>query len=157
MKTSTIVSVLAVIIIVGGGWYWYTTNTAQAPSTTTTVNTNPDGTDYTPSVVAPATATVTYTTDGFSPSSVTIKKGDIVTWVDRAGSPMWVASAQHPVHDGYDGTSRTEHCAADYSGVPPFDQCKGDTVYSFTFDKVGTWKYHDHLNASRFGSVVVTE
>ena len=105
----------------------------------------------------PASVTVTYSSNGFSPKNVTIKQGDTVTWASSAGSSMWVASAPHPAHDGYDGTSRAVHCAAGYQGAAPFDQCIPGSTYSFTFTKVGTWYYHDHNNSSQFGSVVVTQ
>jgi hypothetical protein len=79
-----------------------------------------------------------------------------VKWVSTSAD-MWVASAPHPAHTGYDGTSRTTHCAPGYSGAAPLDECMASASYSFTFDKVGTWPYHDHNNASAFGKVVVTE
>jgi plastocyanin len=68
---------------------------------------------------------------------------------------MWVASAMHPAHVVYDGTTKDAHCAAGYTGPVPFDQCASGTSYSFTFTKAGEWKYHNHVNASQFGSVTV--
>ena len=68
---------------------------------------------------------------------------------------MWVASAPHPSHTGYDGTSRQTHCVAGYSGPKPFDQCAAGTSFSFTFKQTGTWPYHDHNNSGKFGTVVV--
>ena len=69
---------------------------------------------------------------------------------------MWVASAQHPSHTVYAGTARQEHCPD--TADTAFDQCAGESSgYSFTFEKVGTWNYHDHLNATVFGKVIVTE
>lgn len=101
------------------------------------------------------TAAVTYDGKSFSPGEVTIKKGGTVTWRNASGGRMWVASAQHPAHTVYSGTSRQEHCP-DASGTA-FDQCAGGGDYSFTFQKVGTWNYHDHINATVFGKVVVVE
>ena len=166
---------LVVLVVIAGGGYWYWQNQqapamsddgtpaatdaiddvrgadatpVQAPGTT-------DGATVTASTGAPMTAAVTYDGRNFSPSEVTIKKGGTVTFNGVAG--MWVASAQHPTHTGYDGTSRTQHCAAGYTGATPFDQCKQGATYSFTFDKVGTWPYHDHMNAAAFGKIVVVE
>jgi hypothetical protein len=76
--------------------------------------------------------------------------------VDERGNPMWVASDPHPVHTGYDGTSRSQHCAAGYTGPAPFDECGAGTSYTFTFDKTGTWGYHDHISDESSGTVVVT-
>lgn len=104
---------------------------------------------------APMTATITYNGTSFSPAAVTIKRGGKVTWKNSSSGNMWVASAQHPTHTVYDGTSRTEHCASPTATT--FDQCQGGGDYSFTFTKAGKWNYHDHINASAFGSVTVVE
>jgi hypothetical protein len=53
----------------------------------------------------------------------------------------------HLSHRVYSGTSLNEHCS-DISGAT-FDACKGflrGEGWSFTFNKIGTWEYHDHLN-----------
>ena len=99
-------------------------------------------------------ATVTFDGSSFSPSTVTIAKGGTITFTDTAGT-MWVASNVHPVHSDYDGTTRSQHCAAGYSGPKPFDECAPGSSFSFTFDKTGTFGYHDHLNPGSTGTIVV--
>ena len=104
------------------------------------------------------TAAVTYNGDNFSPSTVTIAEGGTVTFTDTDTGPnpqMWVASDPHPIHNGYDGTSLQQHCAPGYTGAAPFDECSSGTSFTFTFTKVGSWGYHDHLNESLGGTVVV--
>jgi plastocyanin len=180
MKTSTIVSVLVAILVIGAAGYWYTTieQPAQSPNTTTTTNDNPNGADYSPNggtssgggtgVNAdinagvttgsiPTSATVIYSASGFSPASVTIKKGGTVTFINQGGGPMSVASNQHPSHSVYDGTSRAQHCAVGYTGAAPFDQCSVGTSFSFTFTKVGVWGYHNHMGTQDTGTVTVVE
>ncbi len=103
----------------------------------------------------PTSVAVTYNGTSYSPKDVTIKRGGKVTWTNTGSGNMWVASASHPTHTVYDGTSRAEHCAA--PSVTTFDQCSGGQSYSFTFTKAGKWNYHDHINASAFGSVTVVE
>ncbi len=167
MKTSTIAwTLIVLVVIIGGVWYLMSsaaTNTS-VPSTSTTDATGqvatPSGqttdqtqTQQTPTV--PTGATVTYDGSSFSPSSVTIAKGGTVTFVDNSSNPMWVASNPHPTHEGYDGTTRSQHCAAGYNGTAPFDQCSPGTSFSFTFGKAGSWGYHDHLNHSAQGTVTV--
>ncbi len=107
---------------------------------------------------APAAQTVTvrYTASGFSPKTVNIKVGDTVNFVSEVGE-MWVGSDVHPSHTGYDSTSRSTHCAGDYTGEKPFDQCARGENYSFTFTKTGSWGYHDHIKAANEGTVIVTE
>ena len=86
--------------------------------------------------------TVTYTDQGFSPASVTVKAGNQVTFINQSSSSMWVASAVHPTHQA----------------LPGFDQLQGaarNGSYSYAFDQVGTWKYHNHLSPTQTGTVVV--
>lgn len=154
MKTSTVIGVVVAIIVVGGGWYWYSNNSAT-PGSQTTTNQNPNGTDVTPATPGNNTVTVLYGPNGFSPSTVTVKQGDTVTFTNNGGDEMWVASAPHPTHEGYDGTTKSTHCAAGYTGPAPFDQCAVSTSFSFKFDKVGTWAYHNHGNRSDAGTVIV--
>lgn len=160
---------IIIIILVGYGIYWFsnrddgglpsnTYNSTNNSSTdnsqsTTTVNIN---TSTSTSPTGPKTVTVIYGMNGFSPSTMTIKKGDNVTFVNQSSSGMWVASAMHPTHAVYDGTNLNTHCAA--GATPSFDQCKNTPnggTYSFTFNKLGSWSYHNHSAASDFGKIVV--
>lgn len=155
---------LVIVIILGGGYLLWQ-NSAQNVAGTPTPASSPTSPSPEPTPApapsptptgAPITAAVTYSASGFSPAEVTIKKGGTVTWRNTSGGQMWVASAQHPSHMVYSGTSREQHCP-DTSGTA-FDQCAGETGnYSFTFQKVGTWNYHDHLSAQKFGKVIVVE
>src|SRR3989338_3483773 len=80
----------------------------------------------------------------FVPKVVNVKKGDKVTWINKSSKAVWPASAMHPTHLLY----------------PEFDALRGlkpGENYSFVFEKVGSWKYHDHLNPSSFGTVEVAE
>ncbi len=159
------IAVIVGILIIGGGAWWFTTQSAAPVADNSTevsgeTNTTPADTGTQVGVdvnvnTAPTTATITYNGGSFSPQEVTIKKGGTVTWKNTSGSNMWVASAQHPTHIVYSGTARTEHCP-DASNTA-FDQCVGGGDYSFTFNKTGTWGYHDHLNTSAFGKIVVVE
>jgi plastocyanin len=99
---------------------------------------------------------ITYTNSGYSPSTLKIEKGETVTFKNQSSRPMWPASAKHPTHEVYGGTSLEEHCP-DKTGTA-FDACKGylpGESWSFKFDKVGSWKYHDHLNPTLTGVIVV--
>lgn len=153
------VAVAVVVVLVAGGAWWYVSKQAPAAPAGGTVlkempvpvNTVPDTTV----APAPKTVTVNYTDAGFSPASVTIAKGDTVTFTNSSSGGMWVASAMHPTHMVYAGTSLQEHCPAGTQTA--FDQCQNGATYSFKFDKAGTWKYHNHTSASRFGEVIVVE
>lgn len=149
MKSKTLLFLLAGAAVLTACTLKPTTNTTGSDETNENMVTNPeegpDDTNNKDSQNQPAMeVTVTVTSEGFSPATVTIKKGGTVTWVNMLDEQVWVASALHPTHKEY----------------PGFDQLKGmgkGGSYSFTFDKVGSWKYHDHLNPSRFGKVEVVE
>lgn len=88
------------------------------------------------------TATVVYSDRGFTPAIVEIAVGGSVTFKNESDRDMWVASDEHPKHLLY----------------PEFDAKRGyepSGEFTFTFDKAGTWTYHDHLKASLGGTVVV--
>jgi len=60
----------------------------------------------------------------------------------------------HPTHTVYPG-SDVKKCGSDES---IFDACKGleqGESFSFTFNEIGSWGYHDHLRASTTGKIVV--
>lgn len=144
----TLLWIVIIIVIVTGAYllFWNNASAPSAPATNNTAN----GTS----------ATVMFTDNSFSPSSITVKKGQAVTWVNQGTEAMWVASASHPAHTVYGGTSRDEHCATGYAGATPFDECAGAQpggTYTFAFDKAGTWKYHNHLGTGETGTVIVTE
>lgn len=121
-----------------------TTSTAQS-SSTTSEETGPIGD-------APFQVLVTYTENGFEPKTVNINKGDTVRFMDQSTNGMWVASNNHPTHSLY-----PEKSASDCAGSS-FDTCrvlKAGEFWEFTFNKVGTWRYHNHMNPSDEGTVVV--
>ena len=161
------IAIIVGLLIIAAGAWWFTSQPAAAPAAdnatqpsgeTSTAQTGDTGVQVGVDAnvnTAPVTATITYSGSAFSPSQVTIKKGGTVTWKNASSGNMWVASAQHPTHIVYSGTSCTEHCP-DTAGTA-FDQCVGGGDYSFTFTKTGTWGFHDHINPSAFGKVVVVE
>jgi plastocyanin len=171
MKTSTALVIFVAILIIGGGAWWFMNQNSSMPQGATVINvdqgnenTLPDTTNASSttttasstSTTAVKTVTINYSSAaGFSPANVTINKGDTVKFVSTDGSPMWVASDEHPSHTEFDGTSRTTHCAAGYTGAIPFDQCAPGASYSFTFTKTGSFDFHNHVSASRTGVVTV--
>lgn len=94
--------------------------------------------------------TVTYTDSGFAPASLTIKKGDTVVFKNTASDGVRVSSNPHPLHNGYPTTGG---CV-----TSTFDSCSNVTPgqsWSFKFDITGSWGYHNHLNSSERGTIVV--
>lgn len=97
-------------------------------------------------VMSPDVLVVQIDYDGmaYSPKNVDIKAGDIVIFKNNSSSEMWPASAPHPVHTDY----------------PEFDSKSGvipGGKWQFKFEKIGEWKFHDHLKPSAWGTVNVTQ
>lgn len=87
---------------------------------------------------------ITYTDNGFEPFTITIKINTNVTFTNKSNGMMWIASNPHPAH----------------TDLPGFDQKnsigKGG-LYTYTFSKIGTWKYHNHNAPEKTGVVIVTK
>lgn len=139
----------ALLIVVGGVWYISSNNQqayvvpeALAPETVTPV---------------PTPLRVIVANDaGFSPSSLTVKAGETATFKNESLQPAWPASAIHPTHTVYPNSSIAKCDTPEQSGI--FDACKGLNTgeeWSFVFISKGNWKYHDHLNVSHYGTIVV--
>ena len=98
---------------------------------------------------------VEITAEGFSPETLTISVGDTVTWMNNDKRQHWPASADHPTHAVYPGSSITK-CSSAPDEI--FDSCRpiktGDS-WSFTFTEAGEWSYHDHLRPKMLGTIVV--
>lgn len=95
-----------------------------------------------PPAPKPTTVTITYNGTAFSPATITIKSGDTAAFKNSSSGSFWPASNPHPSHTAYLGFDAGNPVAA------------GGT-YSFTFTKVGQWGYHNHMNPTQGGTVVV--
>lgn len=90
----------------------------------------------------PEEVIIEITSSSFTPSTVTINSGDKVTFVNKDSSQHQPASNAHPIH-------------ADYPGFDALRGLNQNQNYSFTFTRVETWGYHDHLNPSLTGKIIV--
>ena len=86
-------------------------------------------------------ATISLTKSGYTPQTVTIKAGTKVTWNNQSGKAATVNSANHPTHLVY----------------PPLNlgEFSDGESLSLVFNTPGTYKYHNHLDASSFGTIIV--
>ena len=110
------------------------TPTPEGTQTAATAHVHPDtGGDV---------VTVTYADGGVSPERIEIDAGQDVQFVNESDRPFWPASNIHPTHQVY---SRFDP----YSPLGPAES------WSFTFDKAGFWRYHDHLTPPHGGLIVV--
>lgn len=87
------------------------------------------------------TVTITYTDDGFSPNSYTVKANGRVTVMNNSSRDLEFSSNDHPVH--------TDEPELNMSVLQPG---KSGT---FTVTKTGTWGFHNHLRAEDTGKLIV--
>lgn len=94
-------------------------------------------------IVSPAQVSIAK--NGFVPQTIQVKKGQSITWTNTDKNPHQVASDPHPTHTNLPGFDGQEALATNDS-------------FTYTFEKVGTFTYHDNLNPLKFrGTVLVTE
>jgi hypothetical protein len=97
-----------------------------------------------PATTPSETVTVLMKEETYEPIDLTIKKGTRVLFKNETAEPRWPASNLHPTHSIY----------------PEFDPkrpVESGSEWSFVFNQVGTWKYHDHLAPLIRGIITVTE
>lgn len=82
-------------------------------------------------------ATVTITSAGVSPSSVTVAGGQSVTFINNDSRSHEIASNPHPQHGS---------CPSIEAGLATL--APGQTRTTHAFANAGTCGYHDHLNDS---------
>lgn len=88
------------------------------------------------------TAIVTLNENGFEPQILTVSRGDTIVFKTTKGQPFWPASDLHPSH-------------TIYSEFDPKMPVEASSVWSFKFEKNGSWKYHDHLFPLYRGTIIV--
>lgn len=149
MNKTIITTVIAIVILVGG---YFLLRGAYQEAPLVPQASNQQTTPPPPKTQSQAAEkkVVIYTDSGYSPSTITVKKGETITFKNQSSRSMWTASGVHPTHKLYPTTGG---CIGS-----TFDACKGvqpSGSWSFKFDIVGTWKYHNHLNPSDTGTIVV--
>lgn len=86
-------------------------------------------------------ATFSYTANGFVPKNATVKLGQVVTWTNDTKENMSLNSDNHPTH--------VKFPILNVGTIPP------DATGQVTFDKVGTYTFHDHYKPENRGTVIV--
>ena len=99
---------------------------------------------------------ITYKDGRYEPDTVHISIGDRVLWINESDI-FWPATDIHPTHKQYPGSNIIK-CSSDERALI-FDACDAlgpGADYSFTFNQVGEWQYHDHIDPRAVGTVVVS-
>jgi plastocyanin len=91
-----------------------------------------------------ATAAVQITDTAFVPETIKIKQGQSVTWTNTDISLHQVAADPYPSHSKLPSLFSQESLSQ-------------NETYTFTFDKAGTYTYHDPLNPTALKATVIVE
>ena len=152
MSKNTYIIIIAVaVIVVGGFLFLQSGNTPEQTGPKTTTPSPPGNGD-----AQTSSAVVTYTDTGYSPKEVAISQGGTVTFQNESSRTMWPATAIHPTHTIYPGSGIFKCITQEQSRI--FDACEGvdpGESWSFSFQELGSWGYHDHLNISSTGKIIV--
>lgn len=131
--------IAVLVLVILGGAYFYFTRPASAPVTQTTHQQNAaeTGTGSTPSPTTTGNVkvAVSITNFAFSPSTITVHKGDTVVWTNNDSAP---------------------HTVTGDNGGPASGTLSQGSGYSYTFNTVGTFPYHCTIHPNMHGTVVVT-
>ena len=100
--------------------------------------------DTAPAAPPQHSARIVLTESGYEPPEVTLFLNGEVTFANETGKPHWPASNLHPTHDIY----------PEFDPLRPLDPGE---EWSFTFDRVGTHNYHDHIRSYFRGVIHVVE
>jgi len=95
-------------------------------------------------VQAEPSGIVQITETGFVPQTIKIKQGQSVTWVNTDQAMHQVAADPFPSHSKLPSLYSEESLSQNES-------------YTFTFDKQGTYTYHDPLNPVELKATVIVE
>jgi len=133
-----VMAVIAISAIIGMG----KDDTTSNSNTNTNTNNSNNQTSDTDNSDAEVAATISYDGTTFSPSTTTIKAGQIVKVTnDSSDAELDFDSDPHPTH-----TNNPDLNAGD---IEP-GQSK-----TFSTDKTGTWGFHNHHDPSQHGELVV--
>lgn len=155
MNKNQSIAVIAVIVVVGLFFYF---NDAQAPVQENSQQQSPAAltppTETMPAAPAPKTVvkaavpviknTVSYADGAFTPTTLNVKAGESVKFVNNSTLSMWVMSGPDAYH----------------SEFPTFNQDRSvgkGGVYNFTFVTPGTYQYFNKNNPAAKGLIVVTK
>lgn len=130
--------VITAVIIIVGAWALFGRDSNKTTKSTASTNTTSKTAASSSSTKSTATNTVLIDNFAFSPANITIKKGTLVTWTNN------------------DSTTHTVTKDNPDTGPDSSNLAHGD-VYRFTYNQVGTFKYHCKFHADMTGSVTVTE
>lgn len=140
MNRVGIVLVLLVLFAVGG-YFLVSNSDGQSESESTAPRSAEDVSQPKEDKPANEGALITYTTNGFSPETLRVSVGDKLTVKNNSNRTIQFDSDPHPAH--------TDNRELNIDHIRP------GSSKAFTVSRTGTFGYHDHLNPSARGEIIV--
>ncbi len=146
-KGKYVIIVVILVALAGGAFALTQKKDTEEPahstsSSTTTQKSEPAATESAASGQNTGeAATITYGDNGFSPATITVKSGTTVTIKNNSSHGLQFDSDPHPAH--------TDDEELNVNSVP-----EGGSE-TFVVKRTGTFGYHNHLNPSDTGTIVV--
>ena len=137
LKKVLIIIVVLVAVVAGGAFAFKMVNS----STDSTQNASDVASDASASNEISQDATITYSENGYSPERLVVKSGTKVTIKNASSKDMEFDSDPHPSHTNNKELNE--------------DLVEAGKAQTFVVNKTGTFGYHNHLNASETGTIVV--
>jgi plastocyanin len=151
-RNLVIVGLLVILIVVGGWFYVVSQNLEKSPQETPPPAQQvfptpapplpPPSKTASPSAQAIDEKVVAATDKGFVPKTVKVKAGESVTFMNTGIKNHQVNSNPHPAHD-------------DFPILNEVGLLKSKDQKRIEFKKKGAYTFHDHLNPSFTGSIIV--
>lgn len=132
--------VLILVLLLGGGYYYLT---QVRPDLIPALPVPKKQTELR-DVDLTKEAEVSIAKNGFTPQTITIKKGTQVTFINKDTNSHHIASDPHPTHT----------LLPNFNSKSPLSS---KSTYSYIFETVGIYTYHDHLTPFKFKGTVVVE
>lgn len=148
-KTGIIALSIVVVLALAGGVFALSrkhNDTTSSPNTTPASsadsNTPSSAASSAPTVTTPTAAnTITYSDNGFSPATLTVKAGSQVTIKNDSSQILQFDSDPHPQH--------TDDPELNVGTIAPGHS------QTITVTKTGSHGYHNHANADDTGTLIV--
>ncbi|MCL4353860.1 cupredoxin domain-containing protein [Patescibacteria group bacterium] len=134
MNSKFLITLGIIIVVIFAGYFLY-------KNQTTKITKNPPTASKTARPTKAPEASVLLTKSGFEPTELKIKAGTRVIWTNNSGGSATVNSDNHPAHLLYP-----------FLNLGTFSS---SSSVQLIFEKAGTYSYHNHLNPTQKGKVIV--
>ncbi len=145
MNKKIVIGVIIFIVAIGAGVFLMNqkdenTSSSSLPLPTSQDTNSASNNDTSSDSTAPA-ATITYSDNGFSPATTTVKSGSTITIKNTSSGPLQFDSDPHPEH--------TEDPELNVGLI------EAGSSKQVTVTTTGSHGYHNHLSSGDTGTIVV--